>query len=163
MAENRTKSSTYPSKFGVGRFVTAAQWLAELMCERRARQEGTGLPLQFWKTKPWDAVFRQQVAAAHRLLAQLDPGKTGLGAKALSIFLRSEAGKDVYSLSAAWILPHLKKAHVQALREGMAAVSAKANEAPPAGGGDTSPPLPPGPQEPCVLKKNLLSRLRELD
>jgi hypothetical protein len=37
--------------------VTAAQKLAELMCERQANKAGKRLPDQFWNTKDWKGQF----------------------------------------------------------------------------------------------------------
>src|SRR5436305_18032 len=103
-----SSKSEYPSKYGTPllitrenvirpskRLVTAAQWLGEFMCERRADRQKKSLHLQFWKTKPWDTIYRLQVIAANRLLKRL-PTDTGM--KAIMRFLRSPKGKTVYSL-----------------------------------------------------------------
>jgi hypothetical protein len=99
--------------------VTAAQFLAELMCERQARQQKIWLPQEFWKSKQWGPIFKHQLGAITRHLTRLDPkveGKRrGTAERALSRFLRSEAGKKVYSLAALWIVPFIEQAHREVL------------------------------------------------
>ena len=50
--------------------VTASQYLAELMCERSARQKNIELPDHFWKTKKWNQLFRRHITQCNRLLQQ---------------------------------------------------------------------------------------------
>jgi hypothetical protein len=63
-----TKSPRFDSKY-TDKKVTAAQWAAERMCERRAAAEGLGpLPPQFWKQARWLKFFRQQVTYANGMV-----------------------------------------------------------------------------------------------
>lgn len=108
--------SKYGGEVGQDRWVTAAQFLGEVMCERRARVEHKTLGHQFWAKDPyWAGIIRQQIAAANRLMKRLDPEGTGTGAEALSIFLKSEKGRECYSLVGAWIVPEVELAHQKAL------------------------------------------------
>lgn len=112
MANKRSDKFPYPSKYGVSRWVSAAQFLAEIMCERRARQEKRVLPVSFWnKDEFWKSYFVQQVTAANRLMNRLDPEKKGTGAKALSLFLRGDRGKTCTSLSPGWLVPIVEEIH----------------------------------------------------
>lgn len=67
MAKARSAASRYQSSYTDGH-VTAAQWVAERLCERKAAQEKRRLARQFWKEPEWEAYFRQQVSAVQRLL-----------------------------------------------------------------------------------------------
>lgn len=154
MANTRSEKHPYPSRYGRSRWITAAQYLAELLCERRARQEKKSLPLQFWKVPPWDGVFRQQAAAANRLIRRLDPQRTGAGEKAIARFLRSDRGKGVYSLAGAWVVPLVEQAHRTVLLEAAAG--------PPAGP-EPPPPEPGPPRPPLVTGQSTLSKLKGLD
>lgn len=140
----------YPSRYGQKRMVTVAQYLAELMCERRAKQEKRNLPPQFWKNEVWKKIFVQQVISANKLLSRLDPDRTGIGARALSAFLRSDEGKGIYSLSPAWILPLVEKMLVR--------VQPTTEEAP-----AVFPAIPFDPRPPFVQQASVLARLNTID
>jgi hypothetical protein len=61
--------SGYKSKYCTeDKIVTAPQYLAELMCEKSARQKGVDLPDRFWNNPQWNRVFRRHIAQLHRLL-----------------------------------------------------------------------------------------------
>ena len=47
MAKNRSDSSKYESRQGGG-WITSAQFLAEVMCERYAKKNGEELVYKFW-------------------------------------------------------------------------------------------------------------------
>jgi hypothetical protein len=159
MASKRSAASKYPSKYGKSRWVTAAQWLAELMCERRARAERKTLPPEFWKDGFWGAVYRQQVAAANRLMRRFDQDGSGTGAAAVSAFLRGERGRTCYSLAGAWVVPLVEAAHkAVAFRRGGPA---------PAPGPDPEPePEPPpvvtGARTAFVPRRSTLNKLEGL-
>jgi hypothetical protein len=59
----------YKSKYTLeDKTVTAAQYLAELMCERNARLDGKELPHKFWESREWNQIFRRHVTQCNRLL-----------------------------------------------------------------------------------------------
>lgn len=157
MPDNRSPVSKYLSKFGLSRWVTAAQYLAEVMCERRAKAEKKALPLQFWKTPPWDAVYRQQVAAVSRLFSRLDPKGAGTAATAVSRFLRSQRGKTAYSMAGAWVVPFVEAEHKKVLAERASAVPTP-EETPREG-----PRPPERPRDPFVRGESLLTKLKGID
>ena len=122
---------TYPSKFGDGtRKVTAGQFLAELMCQRQATRQNKTLPLSFWKLKPWDAVFRQQVRFAYQLFRLVDPDGDGTGEKAVAAVLRADP--SVYSLAAPFLPERVKSSHAR-LKAAAAEVPAESTTPSPAG------------------------------
>lgn len=155
MPARRTAASKYPSRYGKSRWVTAAQYLAEVMCERRARAEKKTLPPEFWKDEHWGNLYRQQVAAASRLIKRLDPEGTGSGAAAVSAFLKTERGKTCYSLMGAWVVPLVEVAHRAVVLRREAAPPVQ-EEAPREEVGQG------GPREAFVAKKSILSKLEGL-
>ena len=62
----------YKSSFS-GHDVTAAQYLAEIMCNRQAIKKKERLPDKFWNTPKWKMPFKQQILAAHALLKIYEP------------------------------------------------------------------------------------------
>jgi len=59
----------YKSKYcHEGKEVSAAQYLAELMCERVARQKNVELPDRFWQADKWNTIFRRHITQCLRLL-----------------------------------------------------------------------------------------------
>lgn len=86
----------YPSKYSNGKEVSAAQFITEMICERKALINKTDLHYKFWLQKNWANFFRNQIASAHKLLGKYSD-------KAIIKALQSDAGKKIYSLRA----PHL--------------------------------------------------------
>lgn len=69
MADHQTEKSRYPSRYSPEGFVTAAQYIIELLCENKAKKYGTGeLPIHFWRLEEWAAYFKSQMRAVHGLL-----------------------------------------------------------------------------------------------
>lgn len=69
MCSHQTAKSNYPSIYSPGKFVTFAQYLAELMCGRKAKADNVDLPFQFWDTsKEWQRYFLMQTMLASKLL-----------------------------------------------------------------------------------------------
>lgn len=68
MSNRQTEKSNYPSLYSPGKFVTFAQYLAEMMCGRKAKADSVDLPHQFWETsKEWKNYFTMQVLLANKL------------------------------------------------------------------------------------------------
>lgn len=82
--------------------ITAAQYLAEFICERIAEKEGKRLALKFWNNKEWNKKFRLQITHANKLLKDYDNNVRCI-IRALNTF----QGKKVYSLGARYILDPL--------------------------------------------------------
>jgi hypothetical protein len=97
MAKNRTDKSCYESQYEGG-WVTGAQRLAEIACERKAESQDETLNPVFWQSPPWATQFRQQINHANNLL------KTFSMAAVLAALRRSDA-RRVYSLGAPFFKP----------------------------------------------------------
>lgn len=70
MAKQRTEKSKYPSRYSPQGFVTAAQYVVELCCEKKARKEKKDLPTQFWQLPEWQKFYKSQVNSANKLVKQ---------------------------------------------------------------------------------------------
>lgn len=95
MAKKRTDDSRYESRHGGG-WITPAQFLAEVMCERTAKQNNEELASKFWNKPRWKKEFFKQLNLANNLLKQYD---SAIVSKAL----RSKEGKKIFSLGAPWL------------------------------------------------------------
>lgn len=66
-SSSQTDKSRYPSLF-TDKFITLPQYLAELMCDRRAKTLKRDLPKQFWNNIPeWKNYFMFQLREARQL------------------------------------------------------------------------------------------------
>lgn len=86
----------YPSKYSNGKSVSAAQFIAETICERLAKKQKKDLHFRFWLSKEWEKEYKGQIAAANKLLKTYN-------ARSILKALQSEQGLKIYSLRA----PHL--------------------------------------------------------
>jgi hypothetical protein len=89
-------SKKYPSKYSNGKFVSAAQYITELVCEKKAKLNGQDLHFRFWTNKIWSAFYRNQIASANKLLKKYSD-------VAIIKALNNDAAAKIYSLRA----PHL--------------------------------------------------------
>lgn len=99
MAKRRTEKSCYESKYGGG-WITAAQWLAEKACEREEGRETLGT--EFWKLKPWDAVYRREATHANTLLRRF-------AVQAITNAWESPGGRRVRTLGAPFFVAMVEK------------------------------------------------------
>lgn len=72
MATNQTKKSKYPSKYSPSKYVTAAQYIIELVCEKKAAFDKTNLPVKFWEIPKWKNFFMRNLRQVHKLLKSYD-------------------------------------------------------------------------------------------
>jgi hypothetical protein len=112
VATKETAKSWHRSIYDPGAWLTNADKLAELMCERRAKIEGRTLPNRFWDDLRWCDDFRHQRILAISLMKRLDPRGTGSGMNAICRALGSKKGRESYSLAAPFLLPLIEKAYV---------------------------------------------------
>lgn len=70
MSKKRTDKSRYPSRYSPRGFVTAAQYITELICERKAAREKKELPIKFWDLKEWNKFYRYQIMLANKMLKE---------------------------------------------------------------------------------------------
>lgn len=101
MAENRSDSSRYESRYGGG-WITPAQFLAEVMCERSAKSSNLDLPPKFWNLPIWKKEFLKQLNLANKLISKYEPSL-------ISKALRTPQGKKIFSLGAKWLKDILEK------------------------------------------------------
>jgi hypothetical protein len=97
MAKKRSDKSPYPSIYSVGSYVSAPQFLGELVCKRAAYKENKELPQQFWALPKWRQFLVWQISLANKLLKTYK-------AEVIIKALRDPKGRTTYSLGA----PHLK-------------------------------------------------------
>jgi hypothetical protein len=87
----------YISRYSNNKPVSAAQYITELICEKKAKLDKDDLHYRFWVSKKWSMFFRNQIATANKLLEKYDP-------KAIVNALLDKRTDKIYSLRA----PHLK-------------------------------------------------------
>ena len=73
MAKQVTEKCKYKTKYAIDTWVTAAQYIAELVCENIASQQNTDLPIKFWSTDKWKNPFIYQASIASKLLKKYHP------------------------------------------------------------------------------------------
>jgi len=95
MAKQRSDDSKYESRHGGG-WITPAQFLAEVMCERTAKENLEELPIKFWNKPRLKKEFFKQLNLANIILKDHD-------AAVVSKALRSKEGKKIFSLGAPWL------------------------------------------------------------
>lgn len=86
----------YPSKYSNGKPVSAAQYITEIICEKKAKKDKKDLHYKFWTNKEWSLYYRNQIASAHKLLAKYSE-------EAIIKGLNNPQSEKIYSLRA----PHL--------------------------------------------------------
>jgi hypothetical protein len=86
----------YISKYSNGKAVSPAQFITEIICERKAQDTKQDLHYRFWIDKKWFAYYKNQIASAHKLVKKYS-------AKAIIRALNTDQGRKIYSLRA----PHL--------------------------------------------------------
>jgi len=68
----QTDKSRYPSRYSPGKFITEAQYILELVCEKKAKVDKKELPIHFWDLPEWQAFFKMQLRRVHTLLKKYD-------------------------------------------------------------------------------------------
>lgn len=88
----------YPSKYSNGKEVTAAQYITEIICEKKAKLNKKDLHYKFWTNKEWSAFYRNQIASAHKLLEKYSDVAIVRG-------LNNQQASKIYSLRAPHLIP----------------------------------------------------------
>jgi hypothetical protein len=81
------------SKYSNNKEVTPAQFITEMICEKKAQYNHEDLHFRFWTTKKWSVFFRNQIATANQLVQEFDP-------IAIVKALKNPKAKFLYSLRA---------------------------------------------------------------
>jgi hypothetical protein len=95
-------SDKYLSKYSNNKEVTAAQYITEIICERKALIDKDDLHYKFWIQKKWQIFYKNQIGSAHKLLKKYT-------AKAIIKALQSDKGKKIYSLRAPHLIPIIEQ------------------------------------------------------
>jgi hypothetical protein len=150
MGKDQTEKSRYHSPYSPGAYVTAVQYIIELICEKRAVSLKKDLPIQFWKNKEWASFFTSQLKLCHGLLKKYDE-------KAIIAAIQDDEAWNAYSLTAfrLWLKPvlerHEARIKVQKERESKRQTVI-----------DRSTILSK-PRQAKATKKSLLDKLKELE
>lgn len=86
----------YISKYSNGKEVSAVQYITELICENKAKQDKKDLHYKFWTNKEWASYYRNQIASANKLAKKYNE-------QAIIRALKNPKAQKIYSLRA----PHL--------------------------------------------------------
>lgn len=63
----------YPSLYSP-KEVTAAQFIIELICQRKAQADGKSLSMKFWNHPDWSKFYRSQLRKCHTLIKKYGEG-----------------------------------------------------------------------------------------
>jgi hypothetical protein len=88
----------YPSKYSNGKLVSAAQYITEVICEKRAKMNKQDLHYRFWVNKEWSKFYRDQIASANKLLTKYSDTAILRG-------LNNPKAAKIYSLRAPFLIP----------------------------------------------------------
>ena len=99
----------YPSKYSNNKFVSAAQYITEIICEKKAIKDKEDLHYRFWINKKWSSFYRNQIATANDLVKKYDD-------QAIISALNSKECQNIYSLRAPFLKASLDK-HQKILEE----------------------------------------------
>lgn len=61
------------SRYSNNKEVSAAQYIVELICEKKAKLDKKDLHYRFWLTKEWASFYKNQIATAHKLVKKYNP------------------------------------------------------------------------------------------
>ena len=92
----------YISKYSNGKNVSPAQYITELLCENKAKQEKKDLHFRFWNTPEWSAFYRNQIATANKLVKVYNP-------KCIIRALKHQSASKIYSLRAPHLIPIIEQ------------------------------------------------------
>jgi len=96
------------SRYSNNKEVSAAQYIVELICEKKAKLEKKDLHYRFWLTKEWEKYYKNQIATAHKLVKKYNP-------IAIVKALQDEKTSKTYSLRAPFLISIIE--HHQKLLE----------------------------------------------
>lgn len=149
MSNVPSETTPFKSRFADNLYISAAQYLAEVMCYRMSRKNGKDLPPRFWQQTAWKRTYFLQVLKANALL-KLYSQK--------AIFSAVRRLKWVYSLNNKMALdPVLQEEQEKLDAAAVAAAEKPAEPQPPA------PVVTEKPREVYNPKQSMLGKLRSLD
>jgi hypothetical protein len=92
----------YPSRYSNDKFVSAAQYITEMICEKKAKMDKQDLHYRFWTNKKWSAFFRNQIATANKLIKEY-------GEKPVIRAMNNPKTERIYSLRAPHLIPIIEQ------------------------------------------------------
>jgi hypothetical protein len=146
MPKRKSNKSRYVSRFAEhGGFITAAQYLAEMMCQRNALRQGVNLPPAFWKSsKKWGNELKHQLTRANSLIKEY-------GESAVVLAINDVRFLSCWSLETPSLIPIIKeKRAILLCRSRQSRI-------------DLKPATKDEPPRPPIPRKSILETLRKLD
>lgn len=95
-------NNKYPSKYSNGKMVSAAQYITEIICEKKAKLNGQDLHYRFWTSKKWSVYYRNQIGSANKLLLKYSE-------TAIVKALNTKEAEKIYSLRAPHLIPIIEQ------------------------------------------------------
>lgn len=92
----------YISKYSPNKKVSPAQYISEIVCERRATSLKTNLPAKFWNNPDWKQYYIFQIKIANELLKTYSD-------KAILFALNLDKCKTVFSLRNPVLIGYIKQ------------------------------------------------------
>lgn len=92
----------YLSKYSNGKPVSSAQYITELICEKKAKKDNKDLGFKFWTNKEWSSFYRNQIASANKLLKKYSD-------TSIVQALNNPKTAKTYSLRAPFLLPIIEE------------------------------------------------------
>lgn len=88
----------YPSKYSNGKDISAAQYITEIICEKKAKYLNKDIGYKFWTNKEWSKFYRDQIASANKLLNKYSD-------TSIVRALNNPKTNKIYSLRAPHLIP----------------------------------------------------------
>lgn len=85
------------SRYSNNKEVSAAQYITELICEKKAKIEKKDLHYRFWLNKEWSSYYKNQIATANKLVVKYNP-------IAIVKALQDNKTNNTYSLRAPFLI-----------------------------------------------------------
>lgn len=92
----------YISKYSNGKEVSAAQYITEIVCEKKALLNKEDLHFRFWLSKKWSNFFKNQIGTANKLLNKYQ-------SNAIIRALKDKEANKIYSLRAPFLIPIIER------------------------------------------------------
>jgi hypothetical protein len=95
-------NNKYISKYSNGKEVSPAQYITEIICEKKAKNNKEDLHFRFWVSKKWSTFFRNQIGTANQLIKKYP-------VNAIIRALKDKEANKIYSLRAPFLIPIIER------------------------------------------------------
>ena len=106
----QTDLCRFPSKYAPNTYVTAQQYILELICERQANFNKKSLSVYFWRDKEWANIYKRWLRQVHKLSKQYS-------AKAILAALQDDKAKYKWSLNTPFMKDLIEIHHKRILEQ----------------------------------------------